>query len=77
MNRTNMVRKISYKVKNDFVCVDARSNRDEATKHEEELKLLEAWLEKPCIDDACIEIAAMNIEDNMDDIENENEIFMY
>jgi len=61
------------------MCVDASSNRDEPTKYEEELKFLEAWLEKTCVDDVCIKDVVTNVEDNMADIKNENvnEIFVY
>lgn len=60
-------------------CEYISSNEDELTKFEKELKFLEAWLERPCFNEASIEAATMNVEDNMDDVENEdiNEIFIY
>ena len=52
----------------------SNNKKEEATKFEEELKFLEAWLETPCFDEVSIEVAPMNVKDNMDDVENEEAI---
>jgi len=44
--------------------------------YEEKLKFLEAWLATPCLDEVYIEVAHMNVEDNIHD-EHNNEIFKY
>ena len=43
---------------NISVCADiSNNNKDKATKFEEELKFLEAWLETPCLYEVNIELA--------------------
>lgn len=59
-----------FKLTIDFQCVDKYDN------YEEEVKFLEVWLPTWCFDKICIEVAEMNVEDNIDD-EKINEIFMY
>jgi len=54
----------------DFQCPGTQND------YEEELNFLESWLATPSLDDICIEVVEMNVEDNIDD-EEINEIFRY
>lgn len=55
---------------NIFMCADVtNNNKEEATKFEEELKFLEAWLETSCLSEVNTEVVvSMNVEDNISNV---------
>jgi len=52
------------------VCIGTQND------YEEELNFLEAWLATPCLDELCIEVVEMNVEDKIND-KKINQIFRY
>ena len=55
---------------NIFVCANVSNiNKEEATEFEEELKFFEAWLETPCLYEVNTEVASMNDEKTIADVQ--------